>query len=192
MPPNEGIIPHNNRGGGREFPVPSLHQQPTFTAMSTQSNDLAPDVSLSPEEDMPEEITPHLATMAFWVKDFAPMRRFYSEVIGIPEVWYGNALYDCVVYGNPADGFSFMLCQSDECESEGRGWTRCPKPGSIGENWHPYVTFYVPDIRAVVDRCRAAGIETRTEEPFSLGEGYGWSIEVKTPDGNAIAITQRG
>jgi len=101
-------------------------------------------------------------------------------------------LYDCVVYGNPSDGFSFMLCQSGECKLEGHGWTRCPKPGSTGENWHPDVTFYVPDIRAVVDRCRTAGIETRTEEPFSLGEGYGWSIGVKTPNGNAIAITQRG
>ncbi len=145
-----------------------------------------------PDDTVPAPETPHLATIAYWVRNFEAMRRFYSEVIGVPEQWYGNVLYDCVVYGGSGEGFSFMLCHAEECRPETQGWARCPKPGSTGEHWLPYTTFYVPDIRAVIERCSASGIELRTEEPFSLGEGYGWSIEVKDPDGNALAITQRG
>jgi catechol 2,3-dioxygenase-like lactoylglutathione lyase family enzyme len=139
-----------------------------------------------------EAMTPHMATVAIWVKNFDAMRHFYSEVIGVPEMWYGNALYDCVVYGGSGGDFSFMLAHNSEAEPPTAGWTRCPKPGSVGQNWLPYTTFYVPDLGAAIDRCHAAGIELRTEAPFSLGPGYGWSIEVKDPDGNALALTQQG
>jgi hypothetical protein len=53
------------------------------------------------------------------------------------------------------------------------------------------MTVYVPDLEAVIDRCRARGITLRTEEPFSLGDGFGLSIEVRDPDGNTIAVTER-
>jgi catechol 2,3-dioxygenase-like lactoylglutathione lyase family enzyme len=139
--------------------------------------------SAEAEREMPGA---SFGTMALWVSDFPAMRHFYSEVLGLPEVWYGNRLYDCVVY----DDGTFMLCKGDFTPSA-RGWALCPKPGSEGEHV-PYFTFYVPDIQSVVERGRAAGIIFRTEEPFSLGGSFGLSIEARDPDGNPIAITQKG
>ena len=151
--------------------------------MSTQLN---PEISTSSDE----EVRPQLGSISLWVSNFEAMRHFYSEVMGFPEAWVGNVVYNCAVYD--FNGYQIILCHNETFTPPQRGWTRCPAMGSEGENWDPYITFYVPDIQAVIDRCRAAGAILRTPEPFSLGGNFGVSIEVKDPDGNAIAITQRG
>lgn len=61
---------------------------------------------------------------------------------------------------------------------------------ALGDMWEPYMTMYVPDLQEVMTRCRNAGIQFHSEEPFSLGEGFGVSIEALDPDGNTIALTQ--
>ncbi len=131
----------------------------------------------------------YMGNIAFWVSNFDAMRSFYSDVVGVPEAAMGEKPRQWVFYNQ--EGFSFSLLKSDDRVPERVGWTRCPMPGSTGENWRPYVTFYVSDLRTVIARCRAAGIVIRTEEPFSLGDGFGESIEVMDPDGNAVALTQR-
>lgn len=131
----------------------------------------------------------YLGNIAFWVSDFDAMRKFYSDVVGVPEAGTGEKPRRWVFYNH--EGFSFSLLKSDDLVPERKGWTRCPMPGSTGENWRPYVTFYVSDLRAVINRCKAAGVVVRTEEPFTLGQGFGESIEVMDPDGNAVALTQR-
>lgn len=131
----------------------------------------------------------YLGNIAFWVRDFESMRGFYSDVVGVPEAAAGETPRPWVFYNQ--EGFSFSLLKGDDLVSERAGWTRCPLPGSTGENWRPYITFYVSDLEAVVARCKAAGIVVRTEKPFSLGDGFGESIEVMDPDGNAVALTQR-
>lgn len=152
----------------------------TMNAQSVEPNGSSGDDSVP---------APYLGNIAFWVRDFESMRKFYSDVVGVPEAAAGEKPRPWVFYNQ--EGFSFSLLKGDNLVSERAGWTRCPLPGSIGENWRPYITFYVPDLRAVVVRCKAAGIVLRTEKPFSLGEGFGESIEVLDPDGNAIALTQR-
>jgi len=130
-----------------------------------------------------------LGNIAFWVSDFDAMRKFYTEVIGVSEVAAGQTPRAWVFYQQ--EGFSFSLLKSNELVPERLGWARCPMPGSTGDNWRPYITFYVPSLSAVIARCKAGDITIRTEVPFSLGEGFGESIEVMDPDGNSIALTQR-
>lgn len=154
--------------------------------MSTQSD---PAVADAEDVDVPR---PYLQNIAIWAADFPAMRKFYSDVIGLPESWYGDRLYPCVVYRNGSSPMTLMLAHKEEFVPQRRGWTTCPKVGGVGENWDPYITFFVPDIRGAVDRCRAQGIVMRTDEPFDLGDGFGLSIEVLDPDGNAVALTQPG
>jgi|GEM_PF-2736705 len=135
--------------------------------------------------DEAEAVPAHFGNIAFWVADFAGMRKFYSEVLGVPELAAGDGW---AYYGYGA--FSFSINRADFTPAE-KGWALCPMPGSTGDRNYPYMTLYVPDLDAVIGRCRAAGITIRTETPFSLGEGFGYSVEVKDPDGNPIAITQR-
>lgn len=139
-------------------------------------------------EETPEQVQPHLGNIAFWVSDFDGMRRFYSEIIGVPEIASGDPPYQFVFYAYGP--FSFSLNKAD-FTPEPKGWRRCPMPPSHGENWEPYFTLYVPDLQAVIARCKEAGIALRSEEPFSLGDGFGFSIDIMDPDGNAVAVTQR-
>ncbi|MDB5036050.1 MAG: Glyoxalase-like domain [Chlorobi bacterium] len=131
-----------------------------------------------------EPMTPHLGNIAFWVNDFENMRKFYSEVIGVPErASSGGHVYYV------QDGFSFSIIRMG-FDPPRRGWSRCPHDPSLGVTWDPYITFYVPDLAAAIQRCRQAGIAMKSDEPFSLGEGYGMSIDVMDPDGNPVALTE--
>lgn len=153
------------------------------TAMSEEQE--SSEISIAGEG---EPITPHLGNIAFWVSNFDAMRGFYSEILGVPEIAAGADRSKWVFYAYGP--FSFSLNEADYTV-EPKGWNRCPVSPTLGDNWEPYITFYVPDLQAVIERCKAAGIVLRTEEPFSLGEGFGLSIDVMDPDGNAVAITER-
>ena len=135
-----------------------------------------------------ETVPPHLGNIAFWVSDFESMREFYSTILGVPEAGAGSVPHSWVFYAHGP--FSFSLNQA-RFSPQDRGWNRCPMTPGNGDNWDPYMTFYVPDLAETIARCREAGIRMRTQEPFSLGEGFGWSIDVRDPDGNTVAITQR-
>ncbi len=152
-------------------------------------SDASSDANETAEPDLlSQEVEPTLGNIAFWCSDFDAMRRFYSEIIGLPERAAGERPRKWVFYGDMT--FSFSLNQA-EIAPHDEGWTRCPRDPSIGDNWRPYITFYVPDLQATIARARQAGAPLHSDEPFSLGEGFGWSIEMKDPDGNAVAVTQR-
>ncbi|MEP7217821.1 MAG: VOC family protein, partial [Bacteroidota bacterium] len=129
-------------------------------------------------ENNDDAVIPHLGNIAFWVHDFENMRKFYSEVIGVPERAAGPAYVYYV-----QEGFSFSIIKA-AFDPPRRGWSRCPHDPSLGVTWDPYITFYVPDLAAAIGRCRQAGITMKSDEPFSLGEGYGMSVDVMDPDGN--------
>jgi catechol 2,3-dioxygenase-like lactoylglutathione lyase family enzyme len=135
-----------------------------------------------------EQAQAHLGNVAFWVSDFAAMRAFYSGVLGVPELHAGDRPRNWVFYGN--QHFSFSLNEAPYAPAP-RGWARCPMDPKKGEAWDAYFTIYVPDLDAVIARCRAGGHALHTDAPFSLGEGFGRSIEVRDPDGNTVAVTQR-
>lgn len=161
----------------------------SISALFTYLIFLAMTTTASAQTADSEKSVASLGNIAFWVSDFNAVRAFYSEVIGIPEAAAGETPRPWVFYNQ--GGFSFSFLKSDDLVPKREGWARCPMPGSTGENWRPYITFHVPDLRAVIARCKAAGIVVRTEEPFSLGANFGESIEVMDPDGNAIALTQK-
>lgn len=158
-----------------------------LSAMTSNAQTTTPEAPAEPKDD--STTPPSLNNIAFWVSDFNAMRKFYSEIIGIPEAAAGEKPRQWVFYQQ--GGFAFSLLKSTELIPERKGWGHCPMPGSTGDNWRPYITFSVPDLQAVIARCKAGSITVRTEKPFSLGDGFGESIEVMDPDGNAIALTQR-
>ena len=131
---------------------------------------------------------PYLGNIAFWVSDFEKSRAFYSEIIGVNEMEYGEVPRKWALYGTK--DFSFSV---NEGRSESRKirWAKSPMNPSLNETWDPYVTIYVPKLDEVTNRCRSANVSMRQEQPFSLGQGFGRSIEVQDPDGNTLAITER-
>lgn len=131
---------------------------------------------------------PALGNIAFWTSRFDESRRFYSEILGLPEGAAGDRPRHWVIYGTAA--FSFSLNESSEAAPTD-GWARCPMDPSTGDTWEAYFTVYVEDLDAVLTRCRAAGIELHQDEPFSLGKGFGRSVEARDPDGRTIALTER-
>ena len=131
----------------------------------------------------------YLGNIAIWAADFDAMRNFYSNLVGVPELAQGDRPRKWCFYGNEI--FSFSLNEAT-FTPEPKGWARCPMNPSLGEAWEPYITIYVPDIQEVMARCRKAGVQFHSGEPFSLGEGFGVSIEARDPDGNTIALTQKG
>ena len=127
--------------------------------------------------------------IAFWVNDLAASRHFFSDILGIPELAAREGAKPFVFYGNPA-AFTFSINKGDVKPAEA-GWTKCPFDPAMNDNWKPYMTIYVNDLAAVIDRCKSEDIPMRQDEPISLGEGFGISIEMKDPDGNTWAVTQR-
>ena len=133
--------------------------------------------------------TPHLGNIAFWASDFTAMREFYSEVIGLAEIAVGGEVgnrYVFYMYGS----FSFSFNEAAFTPPRS-GWSKVPMPTATGDHWGPYVTLYVPALTEVIERAKAKGITLRTDAPFSLGEGFGFSMEMLDPDGNAVAVTER-
>ncbi len=127
--------------------------------------------------------------IAFWVSDVAKSRHFFSDILGIPELAAREGAKPFVFYGNPAT-FTFSINKGD-VKSAKNGWTKCPFDPTLNDDWKPYMTIYVNNLQAVIDRCNNEGIPMRQDEPFSLGEGFGISVEIKDPDGNTWAVTQR-
>lgn len=127
--------------------------------------------------------------IAFWVNDVAQSRHFFSVVLGVPELTARDGDKPFVFYGNPA-GFSFSI-NKGEAQKANEGWAKCPFDPTQNDTWKPYMTIYVTDLNAVIERCKLEQIPMRQDKPFSLGEGFGESIEIKDPDGNTWAVTQR-
>jgi hypothetical protein len=100
------------------------------------------------------------------------MRRFYTEVIGVPELASGADPRGWAFYGNGA--FTFSLNEAAYTPASD-GWTRCPMNPAIGDNWRPYMTFYV----ASLDERGRARLRERLRERLPVA-----------PDG-AIPLTAR-
>ncbi len=131
---------------------------------------------------------PYLGNIAFWCADFDAMLAFYTKTLGLQPLSVGDRPRKWAFFGD--NSFNFSLNEAPFTPVD-KGWAKCPMNPALGEEWHPYITFYVQDLDAVITRCRENNVPLHSEEPFSLGEGFGRSIEVKDPDGNTVALTER-
>lgn len=130
----------------------------------------------------------HLGNIAFWVSDFDAARAFYVDLLGLEPLHEGDRPRNWAFFGN--EFFTWSINEAEMQPAE-KGWARCPMNPALNEAWDPYITIYVDDLAGTLERCRDAGVEVRQSEPFSLGEGFRFSSEVRDPDGNTIALTQR-
>ena len=116
--------------------------------------------------------------------DLARMRHFYSELLGLEEIYYvagedGGLGYNC-------DGLQFTIFQDERVTPQEEGWAR--QPGWQGGTL-PMVSWSVPykegDYRSVLARLRAAGVTALHDKPQWV---HYWSYPVKDPMGNTVEI----
>lgn len=126
-----------------------------------------------------------LANIVFWVRSLEDSRRFFAT-IGLEPVFERENAF--AAYGS-GDTFGFSIFQADGEVPTHEGWARCPNDRTLNDTWAPYYSIYVADVNAATERCRAAGIPMRQEEPYTLNGGRR-CLEVQDPDGRTWAIIE--
>ena len=128
---------------------------------------------------------PSVRFVYFGCTDLPAMRRFYSDLIGLNEIYHaegvdGSIAYDC-------DGFQFTILATESASEANGGWSR--QPGWNGgtrarASWS--VVCSVVTFPAAVRRLLDAGVPTYYEEP--KWHGY-WGFPVMDPMGNTVELS---
>ena len=115
--------------------------------------------------------------------DLAAMRRFYTELVGLDEIYHSDddrtVAYDC-------DGLQFTITEHPEATAAA-GWARQPGWGggaTTAPSWS--VSLTGDTFRPAIDRLIAAGVPSFDPEP--VWREY-WSFPVRDPMGNTVEIT---
>lgn len=124
--------------------------------------------------------------VAFWVRDVAKSRHFFSNILGVRELAAGGGKEPFVFYGDPG-GFTFSINKGAATHNTRKGGYR-PFDRDAQDAWQPCMTIFVNDLHQVIEACKAENIPVRQDLPIPLHQGVGWSIEVQDPDGNTWAI----
>lgn len=130
-----------------------------------------------------------VANLSLWVNDIRKSRQFFSEIVGLAELGAEMDENPYVTYGEKGV-LIFALVQSEEPIPLKAGWARWPADSSLNDSWEPYRTILVPDLDAVLTKCREYNVPMRQEEPVSFADGMMVFMEVKDPDGNTWALRQ--
>lgn len=114
--------------------------------------------------------------------DLPAMRRFYGELIGLDEIWFGDGMvaFDC-------GGLQFTVFECNTAERVVAGWAR--QPGWEGGeaaavSWSAEMT--AESFAAAVGRLGTVGVDARWPEPRWVGY---WSFPVRDPMGNTVELT---
>jgi extradiol dioxygenase family protein len=119
-------------------------------------------------------------------RDVAPMRRFYSELVGLRESSYKNdeqwqwLVYEC--------GCFQLMFFVDASYAPPPGWALQPgwDGGTVpGTSWS--VTVPMEQYAATVQRLQAEGVESFAPQPTWQQDSY-WSFPVKDPAGNTVEL----
>jgi catechol 2,3-dioxygenase-like lactoylglutathione lyase family enzyme len=119
-------------------------------------------------------------------RDLEDMRRFYTDLVGLPEVFYapgagGGLAYLC-------DRLQLTFFPAPDAAASAAGWHRQPgwKGGTVpGASWS-IVAGDEAAFRAAVARLTEAAVPRRAERPRWVGY---WSFPVQDPMGNTVEIT---
>jgi catechol 2,3-dioxygenase-like lactoylglutathione lyase family enzyme len=119
-------------------------------------------------------------------RDLEVMRSFYTDLVGLPEVFYapgpdGGLAYVC-------DRLQLTFSLAPDAVPNAAGWHRQPgwAGGTVsGASWS-IVADDEAAFRAAVARLTEAGVPRHA--PLPRWEGY-WSFPVQDPMGNTVEIT---
>ncbi len=112
----------------------------------------------------------HQLGVGLAVRDLAVHRRFYAEILGLPEEAPGRF----------RAGETLLLLEEDHRAT--------PDASRSGPGWR-YITFQVFKAREVHAHALAMGAQ-EAKPPVTLGDVARFSI-IRDPDGNAIELSQR-
>jgi hypothetical protein len=119
--------------------------------------------------------------------DLLPMRRFYTELLGLTEGSFRNeGDYRWLTYR--CGGFELMIFPDVNRVPVLSGWSA--QPGWEGgttpaPGWSVWVPF--AEYAAVVERIRAAGVETFSPDPQWCQDSY-WGWPLRDPMGNTVEV----
>jgi hypothetical protein len=89
--------------------------------------------------------------------------------------------------GNINDAsFRFAFMQGAPEGRDYRGWARSPSNPDDGENWEPFFTVTVKDLRTIWEKLKAAGFRTRYEHVYE--DETSVTGQVMDPAGNTLFI----
>ncbi|KAA3663552.1 MAG: hypothetical protein DWQ04_10245 [Chloroflexi bacterium] len=127
---------------------------------------------------------PGVKFLYLFCNDLHTMRNFYSDLLGLNEIYYSEmpdrtVAYDC-------DGLQFTIIFNAAAQKASPGWAW--QPGwQTGSNpiisWSIVLTDGV--FQTAVQNLKGASVETFYEEP--QWQNY-WSFPVKDPMGNTVEI----
>jgi catechol 2,3-dioxygenase-like lactoylglutathione lyase family enzyme len=119
-------------------------------------------------------------------RDLATMRRFYSDLVGLPEVFHAPGTEGGLAY--LCDRLQLTFLPAPDAVPNVSGWHRQPgwAGGAVtGASWS-IVADDEAAFRAAVGRLTEAGVARHAERP--RWQGY-WSFPVQDPMGNTVEIT---
>jgi len=131
------------------------------------------------------------ATLAFvynYVRDLAAVRRFYTELVGLPEKAYDER-YGYLCYKTGALEFMFFRAEGDVPPPPGGGeWAL--QPGYDGgraavTSWSILVAAEA--YAATVARLKAANVPRWRDAPDWRVDSY-WGFTVRDPAGNTVEV----
>lgn len=116
--------------------------------------------------------------------DLDAMRRFYTDLIGMNEIYYSSddrmLAYDC-------DGFQFTVLESKDVSPIDEDWGRQPGwSGGTGTtaSWSAALT---EDTYAdAIERLKKADVPALHDDPVWV---HYWSFPVRDPMGNTVEVT---
>jgi len=117
--------------------------------------------------------------------DLAAMRRFYTDLLGLPEAAYSEEhRYLCY----RSEGFQFMFFRPDAEVPPREGWADQPAYAG-GTTFDTSWSIEIPEEKfaATMARLREAGVESFAAEPDWRVDSY-WGLAVKDPMGNTVEV----
>lgn len=136
---------------------------------------------------MSEKATPEVNVRFVYnfCNDLAAVRRFYTDVLGLPEAAYSEEhRYLCY----QSEGFQFMFFRPDEPVPLREGWADQPAYAG-GTTYDTSWSIEIPEaaFADTVARLRAAEVELFADDPEWRVDSY-WGLTAKDPMGNTVEV----
>ncbi|MBI4575219.1 MAG: hypothetical protein HY722_03035 [Planctomycetes bacterium] len=129
--------------------------------------------------------TPRFRFIYAMANDVAAMRRFYVELVGVPELGYRAGAYFVLGAGEGLQIMFFKVnapIQVPEAFAMQPGWE-----GGTVETTSWSIEVPEASFAATVERLRAAGTPAHAERPMWFQDSY-WGFPVRDPMGNTVEV----
>lgn len=127
---------------------------------------------------------PGVKFIYLFCNDLDVMRHFYSDLVGLNEIYFspdpdGAVAYDC-------DGLQFTIFSDKLVKAGDQGWSKQPGwDGGMQTSISWSVVLTQAGFQSAVRKLQDAGVETFYKNPH--WHNY-WSFPVKDPMGNTVEI----